>query len=168
MAVNSVCVCRKCKQAFTKGETSCPICGGELILTRFTTLYWDKCTDADREDGIKQYLSNDPNAKVVAPVVKSYTVNTGEPSGGLMGMITNGFKTMLSVAFIIFVVSCGIWGTIIGYRANYNAGGGFLGLLIGLAIGIFIGIELCGYFATIIHISDTNDQILKYLKQKEK
>ena len=76
------------------------------------------------------------------------------------------FASAISFFFILSVilvtVSGGIAGFAVGksfgYYDNYSGIGCFIGLIIGCFFGIVCGILTFGYFATIIHISETIDK----------
>ena len=77
------------------------------------------------------------------------------------------FPTVIKVGFIVVVVASAIEGAMLG-----DAWGGFFGVLLGIIIGIFLGIwagiVIFGFCATVIHIADTNDAMLKKLDDVKK
>lgn len=86
----------------------------------------------------------------------------------MINWLREKFKTSLSALFVLVVIFNGIFGAVLGYIIapifDGNADFGiFIGLVIGALIGIMSGIFAFGLGATIIHIADTNDLILKKL-----
>ena len=82
------------------------------------------------------------------------------------------FASAITFFFVVAVILCTICGGISGYTIGKALGGyynnyGGIGCLIGLAIGLFLGIISgilsFGFFATIIHISETCDGIASKL-----
>lgn len=76
------------------------------------------------------------------------------------------FASAISFFFYISVIVCSISGAIIGKSLGgleHDSIGCFIGLIIGLFLGIISGILLFGFFATIIHISETCDGIITKL-----
>ncbi len=53
MAVYPVCICPKCGQAFVNGEASCAYCGGGLIRTNYSSIYWSKIDDVAKSNIVK-------------------------------------------------------------------------------------------------------------------
>ena len=79
------------------------------------------------------------------------------------------FASAISVLYYIWVIGSiilgGLYGYIIGkmlssWNFNWAGIGCFLGLVFGLIFGIISGILIYGFSATVIHIAETNDQIL--------
>ncbi len=81
--------------------------------------------------------------------------------------LRNKFASAVAVFFILAVIVCTITGGISGYTIgseNNHEGIGFLiGLVIGLFLGIISGILSFGFFATVIHISETCDGMVTRL-----
>lgn len=82
------------------------------------------------------------------------------------------FASAITFFFVVAVILCTICGGISGYTIGKALGGyynnyGGIGCLIGLAIGLFLGIISgilsFGFFATIIHISETCDSMVSKL-----
>lgn len=71
------------------------------------------------------------------------------------------FAAVITFFFVVVVILCTICGGISGYTIGWYNDYGGIGCLIGLAIGLFpgiiSGILSFGFFATIIHISETCD-----------
>ena len=64
MAVQNVCICKKCKDAFVTSILKCPNCGGELIKSRYSSIYWEKCSEEQRNEILSQYV--DGPVKIIA------------------------------------------------------------------------------------------------------
>ena len=72
------------------------------------------------------------------------------------------FASAITFFFVVAVILCTICGGISGYTIG-KALGCLIGLAIGLFLGIISGILSFGFFATIIHISETCDGIASKL-----
>lgn len=73
------------------------------------------------------------------------------------------FSSVVGVFFVLTVAGVTIAGGFVGYGAAEGLGC-VIGLALGLLLGIFAGILTFGFVATIIHISDTSDIIVKKLE----
>ncbi|MBQ1591090.1 MAG: hypothetical protein II077_03505 [Treponema sp.] len=82
------------------------------------------------------------------------------------------FSTAINIFFVLYVAFATIFGGIVGYITgkgmggyyhDYGVIGCFLGLIAGLMIGIVVGILAFGFFATIIHISESCDTMIRKL-----
>lgn len=72
------------------------------------------------------------------------------------------FASAITFFFVVAVILCTICGGISGYSIG-KALGCLIGLAIGLFLGIISGILIYGFFATIIHISETCDGMARKL-----
>lgn len=73
------------------------------------------------------------------------------------------FSSVVGVFFVLTVTAITIAGGFLGYSAAEGLGC-VIGLALGLFLGIFAGILTFGFVATLIHISDTNDVIVRKLE----
>ena len=83
--------------------------------------------------------------------------------------LRNKFSSAISFFFVLTVIVVTISGGVVGYTAgktlggwhdNYGGIGCIIGLALGCGIGIISGILTYGFFATVIHISETTDALL--------
>ena len=80
--------------------------------------------------------------------------------------LRNRFSSLLTVLFIITVLAFTVFGGIIGEFFEdvlYKRHGGLIGVILGLVIGLLVGIVTYGFSATIVHMSESTDAILKKL-----
>ncbi len=82
------------------------------------------------------------------------------------------FRMAVSIFFILTVfistLGCGVAGFLIGQVLsrydNYSTIGCVLGLVIGFFLGIVSGVLAYGFLATILHLTETCDNILEKMK----
>ena len=72
------------------------------------------------------------------------------------------FASAITFFFVVAVIICTICGGILGYTIGETLGC-LIGLAIGLFLGIISGILSFGFFATIIHISESCDDMASKL-----
>lgn len=73
--------------------------------------------------------------------------------------IKEKFASLISLFFVLFVITSVIIGSVIGYIVSYGSGI-IVGGVIGFVIGILLGIICFGLLATIINISTNTDFLL--------
>ena len=72
------------------------------------------------------------------------------------------FASAITFFFVVAIIICTICGGILGYTIGETLGC-LIGLAIGLFLGIISGILSFGFFATIIHISESCDDMASKL-----
>ncbi|SCY69616.1 hypothetical protein SAMN02910292_02547 [Lachnospiraceae bacterium XBB2008] len=77
--------------------------------------------------------------------------------------LKKGFKSIISLLFVCFVLSFAIAGGVVGAAIN-GAGTALVGLTIGILLGVFFGVIVFGLIATILSIAETQEQILSVLQ----
>ena len=76
--------------------------------------------------------------------------------------IRDKFASTITFFFVVAIIICTICGGILGYTIGETLGC-LIGLAIGLFLGIISGILSFGFFATIIHISESCDDMASKL-----
>lgn len=176
-------VCPTCGKPFTSGEKFCQKCGTPLPAfdaqsadPGATAPYANLCpvcgrmfTPGDRH--CQQCGSELPEMSPVpvsVPSMRSAAYSNREySSGGIMRFLKNGLRTMTGLLFVLSMIAMTILGGAAGAMVYDGGSGGgliILGALAGFVVGLIINVVLYGMIATIIHISDTNEMILKYLR----
>lgn len=88
--------------------------------------------------------------------------------------LRNCFSKLLGFYVVLTVVCMTVAGGIAGYLiyqavyASSAAGWVIGGIIFGILFGLFASINVYGIFATFIHISKTNDEMLKKLNSQTK
>ena len=150
---NTIRYCKRCNKTFSGDDRTsekCPFCGVLTFDTGISTILWRNMSSEEKEVYKRKFAEN-------------YKSTPQYDNSGLVEWLRSSFKEMISVLFVISVISSTIIGALIGYTVN-NDIGLLLGIVIGLLVGVITGIATFGLFATIISISDTQKEILEEMR----
>ena len=159
--------CPKCKAVYgyaVDQPGTCSNCRINTVSTGYDSQDWYSMKKPERDAMIEKMASGEPldDPHILEHTTEKY-IPGNDSEGGIVIALKNGFESMLSIMTVLSVIMFCIAGYMFGDATDNT----FFGLVVGFVIGIIYNIAVNGLFATIIHISNTNDKILYYLQHRD-